>query len=77
MSWNNRDEDSDDEGTRMFAAVAVLGSSGDVTRNDSQRRFLAQLSITTLLRRCFERLQHCSSNERRVAPKIVVANRFV
>ena len=28
---------------------------------DSQRRFLAQSSITTLLRHCFEWLQHCSN----------------
>ena len=27
---------------------------GDVTRDDSQRRFLIQHSITTLLRHCFE-----------------------
>ena len=33
---------------------------GDVTRNDSKRRFLAQHSITTLLRHCFEWLQQCS-----------------
>ena len=34
---------------------------GDVTREDSQRRFLAQLSVATLLRHCFEWLQHCSN----------------
>ena len=33
---------------------------GDVTRVNSQRRFLAQYSVATLLRRCFELLQHCS-----------------
>ena len=27
---------------------------GDVTRDDSQRRFLAQHGVTTLLRHCFE-----------------------
>ena len=31
---------------------------GDVTRDDSQRRFLAQHSVATLLRQCFEWLQH-------------------
>ena len=30
-----------------------------VTRDDSQRRFLAQHSVATLLRHCFEWLQHC------------------
>ena len=30
-------------------------------RDDSQRRFLSQHSVATLLRRCFELLQHCSS----------------
>ena len=34
---------------------------GVVTRDDSQRRFLAQDSFATLLRHCFEWLQHCSS----------------
>ena len=33
----------------------------DVTRDDSKRRFSAQHSVTTLFRRCFEWLQHCSS----------------
>ena len=31
----------------------------DVTRINSQRRFLAQYSVATLLRHCFEWLQHC------------------
>ena len=35
---------------------------GDVTRDDSQRRFLAQHSVATLLRHCLEWLQHCSNN---------------
>ena len=34
---------------------------GDVTRDDSQRRFLEQHSITTLLRHCFEWSEHCSN----------------
>ena len=34
---------------------------GDVRRDDSQRRFLAQHSVGTLLRHCFEWLQHRSS----------------
>ena len=37
---------------------------GDITRDDSQRRFLAQHSVATLLQRC-------------VTLKIVVANRPV
>ena len=32
---------------------------GDVTRDDSQRRVLAQQSAATLLRYFFEQLQHC------------------
>ena len=31
-----------------------------VTRDDSRRRFLAQHSVASLLRHCFELLQHCS-----------------
>ena len=34
---------------------------GDVTRDDSHRRFLAQHCVATSLRHCFEWLQHCSS----------------
>ena len=33
----------------------------DVTLDDSQQRFLAQQSVTALLWRCFEWLQHCSN----------------
>ena len=33
----------------------------DVTRDDSQRRFLAQHSVATLLPHGFEWLQHCSN----------------
>ena len=36
-------------------------TKGDVTRDDSQLRFLAQHSVATLLRHCFEWLQHCSN----------------
>ena len=32
---------------------------GDVTRDDSQQRILAQHSFTALLRHCFEWLPHC------------------
>ena len=32
---------------------------GDVTRDDLQRRFLAQHRVAALLQHCFERLQHC------------------
>ena len=34
---------------------------GYVTRDDSQRPFLAQHSVAKLLRHCFEWLQHCSN----------------
>ena len=34
---------------------------GDVTRDDSQQRPLAQQSVATLSPHCFERLQHCSN----------------
>ena len=34
--------------------LTVTRLKGDVTRNDSQRRFLAQHSVATLLRYCFE-----------------------
>ena len=34
---------------------------GDISRDNSQRRFLAQHSVATLLRHCFEWLQHCSN----------------
>ena len=37
---------------------AKIHSKDDFTRDDSQRRFLAQHSVATLLRRCFEWLQH-------------------
>ena len=40
---------------------AKTHSKDDVTRDDSQRRFLAQHSVATLLRRCFEWLQLCFS----------------
>ena len=36
-------------------------SNSDITRDDSQRRFLAQDSVGSLLRHCFEWLQHCSN----------------
>ena len=38
-----------------------MSTKGDVTQDDSQRRFLAQQNVATLLRRCFELLQHCSN----------------
>ena len=34
---------------------------GDVKRDDSQQRFSAQHNVATLLRHCFEWLQHCSN----------------
>ena len=48
----------------------------DVTRDDSQRRFLAQHSVATLLRHCFEWLHHCPNIEALCCAN-VVANRLV
>ena len=45
---------------RSFTAVN-RELKDDVTRDDSQQRFLAQHSITELLWHCFEWLQHCSN----------------
>ena len=36
-------------------------TEGDVTRHNLQRRFLAQQSVATLLRHCFEWLKGYSS----------------
>ena len=38
-----------------------MAREGDVTRDDLQRRFLAQHRVAALLQHCFERLQHCSN----------------
>ena len=46
---------------RLFEVKPSLLLKGDVTRHDSQRRFLAQHSVATLLQHCFKWLQHCSS----------------
>ena len=43
--------------TTTFSS-AKIHSKDDFTRDDSQRRFLAQHSVATLLRRCFGWLQH-------------------
>ena len=43
--------------TTTFSS-AKIHSKDDFTRDDSQRRFLAEHSVATLLRRCFEWLQH-------------------
>ena len=54
-------------------------TKGDVTLDDSQRRFSSatQRCILTLLRHCFKWLQHCSNIATRCCAKIVVANRPV
>ena len=46
---------------RIVTWIQVNESYGDVTRDDLQRRFLAQHSVATLSWHCFEWLQHCSS----------------
>ena len=38
-----------------------MNPEGDVTRDNSQLRFLAQHSVTTLLLHCLEWLQYCSN----------------
>ena len=50
--------------TRQHATGCVQTDAtckGDVTRDDSQRRLLAHHSVATLLRHCFDWLQHCSN----------------
>ena len=44
-----------------FVLPVLPYHQGDVTRDDSQRRFLAQYSVATLLLYCFEGWQHCSN----------------
>ena len=46
---------------RIVTWIHVNESYSDVTRDDLQRRFLARHNVATLLRHCFEWLQHCSS----------------
>ena len=46
---------------RKVPTNAIGFPKGDVTRDDSQRRFLAQHNVATLLRHCFEWSQHCSN----------------
>ena len=37
----------------------IISSQGDVTRDDSQQRFLAQHSVATLFRMVTTLFQHC------------------
>ena len=62
---------------KSFIKVKKNLLKGDVTREDPQRRFLAQHSVATLLRHCFEKLQPCSNTAMPCCAKIVVANRPV
>ena len=48
-------------GDNCYEKIDTVHSYGLVKRDDSQRRLLAQHSVTTLLRHCFEWLQYCSS----------------
>ena len=41
--------------------IVQVNTLSDTTRDDSQRRFLAQHSVAALLRQWFERLQHSAS----------------
>ena len=43
----------------IVSSIVNLFTKGDITRDDSQRRFLAQHNLATLLRHCFKWLQHC------------------
>ena len=45
----------------VLQAQVTTELEGDVTRDDSQRRFWAQHRVAALLQRCFECLQHRSS----------------
>ena len=55
-----------------------IGALGNVIRDDSQQLFLAQHSVPTLLRYCFEKLQGCSNIAALCcSQKIVAANRPV
>lgn len=59
-----RDPSSTDNGIRnprLSWITRLNDPQGYVTRDGLQRRFLAQQSVTTLLRHRFERLQHCSN----------------
>ena len=59
-----RNPSSTDNGIRnprLSWITRLKDPQGYVTRDDLQRRFLAQQSVTTLLRHRFERLQHCSN----------------
>ena len=65
----------------MMAHVGFLcrccKAKGDVTWDDSQRRFLAQHGVA-MLEQCCNCSKQCRSNvQRRVALKIVVADRLV
>ena len=56
-----------------------ITSKGDVTRNDSQRRFLAQHNVAMLEQCCNPLIRNnvITVLQRGVALKIVVANRSV
>ena len=59
---NHVERDSSDAFTLNVSTDCC--SKGDVTRDDSQRRFLAQPSVATLLRHCFmvaTLFQHCNA----------------
>ena len=47
--------------TASFSNRSPEWVKDDVTRDDLQRQFLTQHSITSLLQHCFESLQHCSN----------------
>ena len=65
LTWTSSGKSVYTTGNRSALKLVTLPNlkvtrlKGDVTRNDSQRRFLAQHSVATLLRYCFEWLQCC------------------
>ena len=60
-AWRKKSENSQQDLNLWPSGYQSRCSKGDVTRNDLQRRFLEQHSVATLLRHCFEYLQHCSN----------------
>ena len=59
------------DGSKTLKFEDIARFEGDVTRDDSQQRPLAQQSVATLLGHCFERSQHCSN----IAALIFAENR--
>ena len=61
LIWVIRSENYGQETNYFILSFLEIFFLSDVTRNDSQQRFLAQHSVATLLLHCFEWLHHCSN----------------